>query len=307
MRAFGIVTILASSLRVLSGCKNEPSPDVADAALDVRAEENRTETDAASDPQSELDPGTSAEAAPDLPVDDGGDDESPEAGPDPPTDGGDVDGAPRADAGDFADGNVCDIEPPNVKIGCIETPLRPTITVDRVATAVSGYTCRADKAGDLVRIRACISPPSNPCIADAGESFCAVVDISAALLMSFPPDGTLTLDGTTSFAFMSPFDYEVKPENVVYTPNQALGPTRVWMESRCFCTPTYPLTGSQTVRGGLMINAATTERVMGRMMLSATGHISPVNYRQRQIDLDTFFDVALTASADEPMPARKGR
>jgi hypothetical protein len=204
-----------------------------------------------------------------------------------------LDRAADPDAGEPRDGSVCDRERPVTKVGCLETPLAPTITVDGVATPVASYTCTGDGIDTMVRLRACISQPSDPCRADDGESFCAVIDIPASVLTSIPPDGTMRLDGTTTFTFLSPFDYEVRPENVVYAAAQSNGVTRVWMEAKCFCTPIPPLTGSQALTGGLTITQATSQRVIGRIVLSANGHISPVNYRERRVDLDAFFDVKL--------------
>jgi hypothetical protein len=147
-----------------------------------------------------------------------------------------------------------------------------------------------------------LSPPHDACVTDSSENFCAVVDIPSALLEVFVPDGTLTLDGTTAFTFDSPLDTQVKPENVVYTPAQMNGITRVWLESQCFCSPVPPLAGSQTVRGGLTINVATSQYVAGRIVLTAEGHISPVNYRQRQIALSTFFLVPRVAAGTSAPP-----
>ena len=86
----------------------------------------------------------------------------------------------------------------------------------------------------------------------------------------------------------------MKPENVVYTPARTTPVTRVWLESECFCTPTPPLTGSQTLSGALTIIHASTERVGGRVTLSARGHTPPINYVERHVELDAFFEVALT-------------
>lgn len=213
--------------------------------------------------------------------------------------GVDADVAGPSDAADRGDGSVCDVERPVTKVGCLETPLPPMITIDGVATPIAGYACTGDGVDTMVRLRACISPPSNPCLADAGETLCAVIDIPASVLSSFPPDGTMRLDGATTFTFLSPLDTEVRPENVMYTPAQANGVTRVWMEAKCFCTPVPPLTGSQALTGGLTITQATSQRIIGRIALSADGHISPVNHRERRIDLDTFFDVKLRIAPAE--------
>ena len=225
-----------------------------------------------SEPQPSLDAGTGPEGGP-------------EAGSAP-------DGRTRPDTGEPTDDSGCD-RPPPTKVGCLETPLPPTITVDGVARPVAAYACSGDGIDTMVRLRACISPPNNPCLDDGGEGFCAVIDIPASVLSSFPPDATMRLDGTTTFTFLSPYDYEVKPENVVYTPAQANGVTKVWMEARCFCAPGPPLTGSQALIGGLMITQATSQRVIGSVTLSADGHISPVTGYRRRIDLDMFFDVKL--------------
>jgi len=195
-----------------------------------------------------------------------------------------------------ASDDVCD--GPTVKSGCVETLLTPLITVDDAAQPVAGYACRADNVDSLVRIRACISPRNNSCIvADAGESFCAVVDIPAAALSSFPPDTSVSLDGTTAFTFSSPFEYKVKPENVVYTPAGVTPVTRVWMESECFCTPIPPLTGSQQVKGALTITDVSDQRVGGRLELSVAGHVSPVNHRVRHIEIAALFEVTRSGVA----------
>jgi hypothetical protein len=222
-----------------------------------------------------------------------------DAGSDAPVDGGAFEGAPSAEAGD---GRVCDREPPVVRVGCQETPTAPTITIDRVATPIDGYRCSAGHADTLVRIRACLSLPRDPCVADAGESLCAVVDIPATALLSFPPDGTMRLDGTSSFVLTRMFPYQVNPENVAYTAAQTNSIRRVWMEARCFCSGIDGRSGTQALVGELMISYATDQRVGGRITLSASGHIAPVNYSERHVELDTFFDVAIDAVAQPEAP-----
>jgi hypothetical protein len=207
-------------------------------------------------------------------------------------------GQQEAGADGDMDSGACEHPSPIDKIGCVETPSRPSLMVNMGSVKNTSYACQADEVDSVVRIRACVSLPANPCTADAGGAYCGVVEIATSELAKTPDNSIFTLDGLSTFTFRSPLDDKVDPANVTYKPIVGLTTkvSRVWMEKQCFCTPLPPLTATQELSGDLRISSAAGGRLKGQLTLAAAGHVPPTNTMDERIELDAYFDVPVTPS-----------
>jgi hypothetical protein len=211
---------------------------------------------------------------------------SAEAGPDRPDA---TDAAAEADA--FDGRASCGL---SFQQGCKSgAPL--VVERNAVRLDVGNYDCSAASTAGVVRVKACLMPPRD-CSADGDVTYCAVVDLDSAVLASSTVPVDVTLDGTSSFVYPSPYVQEVEPRRVTYAPTSATPLVlRAWVEKGCFCTPTGPR-ASQTLTGTIHIEQVAGGHLVGRVALQAQGTISPTTWLDETVKVAASFDVPITAT-----------